>query len=173
MGGGIWVQSEVGKGSTFHFNLRAAAAPRQPQAYLNSPIPELMGKRLLIVDDNAKIRRLLSLQTQVWGMIPYTAASGVEALNLVEAVPFDIVLLDTEIPGTDVPMLDRTIRQSAKTLAVLAMASVGRWDGSTKLTKPLKLLHFYKTLMHIFQDPSIESYSFQGESIPSPAERLS
>ncbi|MGA7954457.1 MAG: histidine kinase dimerization/phospho-acceptor domain-containing protein [Gloeobacterales cyanobacterium] len=172
MGGGVWVQSEVGKGSTFHFNIRVAAAPRQPQAYLNSPIPELMGKRLLIVDDNAKIRRLLSLQTQVWGMIPYTAASGIEALALLEEVPFDIVLLDTEIPGTDVAVLDRTIRQSGKTLAVLPITSVGRWNGFTKLTKPLKLLHFYKTLIHIFQDSSIESYSFQGESMPSPAEQL-
>jgi signal transduction histidine kinase len=159
MGGAIWVQSEVGQGSTFHFSIRAAASPKQPQAYLNIPTSKLRGKRLLIVDDNAKIRRLLSLQTQVWGMLPFTAASGVEALTLVQEVPFDIVLLDTQIPGTDVPMLDRTIRQSGKTMVVLSMTSGRHRDGATTLTKPLKLVHFYNTLMRIFQNTSIESYS--------------
>jgi signal transduction histidine kinase len=160
MGGAIWLQSEVGQGSTFHFSIRADAAPKQPHAYLNRPIPELRGKRLLIVDDNAKICRLLSLQTQVWGMLPYTAASDVEALAFMgQEVPCDIVLLDTQIPGTDVPMLDRTIRQLGKTLAVLSMTSVGHRVASNTLTKPLKIVHFYNALMHIFQDSSTESYS--------------
>jgi signal transduction histidine kinase len=173
MGGAIWVQSDIGQGSTFHFRIRANAAPKQPQAYLNHPIPELRGKRLLIVDDNAKVRRLLSFQTQVWGMLPYTAASGVEALACMgQEVPFDIVLLDTQIPGTDVPMLDRTIRQSEKTLAVLSMTSGGHRVGSNTLTKPFKLVHFHNTLMHIFRVPSTESYALQGESIPSLAEGL-
>jgi signal transduction histidine kinase len=158
MGGAIWVQSKVGKGSTFHFSIRADAAPKQPQAYLNNPIPEFSGKRLLVVDDNAKIRRMLSLQAQVWGMLPYTAASDVEALALMKReIPFDIVLLDTQISGTNVPRLKQTIIQSKKTLAVLPMTSAGHRDGANALTKPLKLAHFYNMLMHIFQDSSPRS----------------
>jgi signal transduction histidine kinase/CheY-like chemotaxis protein len=158
MGGAIWVHSKVGQGSTFHFSIRADAAPKQPQAYLNNPIPEFSGKRLLVVDDNAKIRRMLSLQAQVWGMLPYTAASDVEALALMkQEVPFDIVLLDTQISGTNVPKLEQTIIQSEKTLAVLSMTSAGHRDGANALTKPLKLAHFYNMLMHIFQDSSPRS----------------
>jgi signal transduction histidine kinase/CheY-like chemotaxis protein len=155
MGGAIWVQSKVGQGSTFHFRIRAEAAPRQSQAHLNNLIPEFLGKRLLVVDDNAKISRMLSLQAQVWGMLPYTAASGVEALALIEQeVPFDIVLLDTQISGTNVPKLEQTIRQSKRTLAVLSMTSAGHRDSSNVLTKPLKLAHLYNMLMHILQDSS-------------------
>jgi signal transduction histidine kinase len=158
MGGAIWVQSKVGQGSTFHFSIRADAAPKQPQAYLNHPIPEFRGKRLLVVDDNAKIRRMLSLQAQVWGMLPYTAASDVEALALMKQEgPFDIVLLDTQISGTNVPKLEQTIIRSEKTLAVLSMTSAGHRDGANALTKPLKLAHFYNMLMHVFQDSSPSS----------------
>jgi signal transduction histidine kinase/DNA-binding response OmpR family regulator/HPt (histidine-containing phosphotransfer) domain-containing protein/PAS domain-containing protein len=81
MGGGMWVESELGTGSTFHFTLRATAAPAPARAYLDEVQPVLAGKRVLIVDDNATNRRILSRQVELWQMLPEATASPLEALD--------------------------------------------------------------------------------------------
>ena len=97
MGGSIGVESAEGVGSRFWFTIRTRATA-QPQP--ERPSADLTGKRVLIVDDNATNRRILHEQTLRWGMAPADAADGPAACRMLEAEgPFDIVLLDMQMPG--------------------------------------------------------------------------
>ena len=68
MGGTMWVESEEGKGSTFHIGLPVEAAEVPTRVAAQSALPQLAGKRILVVDDNATNREIVARHARSWGM---------------------------------------------------------------------------------------------------------
>ena len=174
MGGTMWVESpspplsspplaggtEGGPGSTFHFTIRAEAAPVPMPTYLRGAQPDLRGRRMLIVDDNDTNRRILMLQAQSWGMLPRDTALPAEALDWVHrGDPFDVAVLDVQMPEMDGMTLAEKIRQEHDTraLPIILLSSLGLREADAAegefipcLTKPVKASQLYNVLVGIF-----------------------
>ncbi|MFQ3597917.1 MAG: PAS domain S-box protein [Chloroherpetonaceae bacterium] len=138
MGGKIWFESEVGKGTAFHFTLSAPIAPKQRAVGQQAAESLLKGKRVIIVDDNATNRRLLALQSERWGMVASATASGSDAIELMDAAetlsaPFDLALLDMNMPVQNGVELAKFIRKrypnSTIPILLLSSASKSEQDG--------------------------------------------
>jgi PAS domain S-box-containing protein len=128
MGGEIGVESTEGVGSTFSFTI-AATAGEEPAAQATiRPLPELDGRRLLVVDDNETNRRILALQATKWGMHTECFASGAEALASLRArVRYDVAVLDLQMPGMDGMELARAIHALSldPPMPLVLLSSVG------------------------------------------------
>ena len=114
MGGRIVVTSEVGTGSDFRFTIRAMAAesPAPTRRDLSGVQPSLRGKRVLVVDDNATNRRILTVHLGAWGMLARATESPAEALAWIRADErFDVGILDMHMPEMDGVALAHAIRE--------------------------------------------------------------
>jgi two-component system, sensor histidine kinase and response regulator len=134
MAGKIWLESSEGKGSTFHFTARFAAAEVKQPASLALEA-ELQDLSVLVVDDNETNRRILCAMTRGWGMRPCAAESGATALATLETAqqkgdPFRLVLIDGNMPVMDgfelaEKIQARNARNGAAQATVLMLTSGG------------------------------------------------
>ena len=103
MRGRIWVESALGRGSSFHFTAWFGVA-RKSMPVEEGQFPP--GLPVLVVDDNFTNRRILTEMLRRWGMRPFSAASGVEALASIRRAfeahdPFALIITDVHMPDMD------------------------------------------------------------------------
>ena len=107
MGGRVWVESELGAGSRFHFTVRLITETNNTAVTesLTSPVT-LQGLKVLIVDDNGTNRLILHKMVERWGMNPTSVTDGEQALDELSAAenandPYGLMLTDMHMPRMD------------------------------------------------------------------------
>jgi len=141
MGGKLWVESAAGQGSTFQFSLRLSAPSR---ALIPVPLPALIGRRLLVVDDNATSRKLLARMAERWNMQAVTAGDAAEAeAHVRDSRAFDAILIDAEMPDMDGVSLARQLRglRGAGCPPMILLRSRGRREAASDMDLFAATLH--------------------------------
>ena len=168
MGGTMWVESEVGRGSIFQFTIRAKGTAHQQRVYVKHTQAVLAGRRLLIVDDNDTNRRIMKLYAERWGMAWREASNAGEALALLDiGEAFDIAVLDMQMPDMDGLRLAQVMRRKFATsakLSLVLLTSITQHNLRQRamelgfaacLYKPIKPFDLHEVLVKQFDDSSI------------------
>jgi two-component system sensor histidine kinase/response regulator len=138
MDGQIWVESEVGRGSKFHFTARVKSSEKPIDVGTIAPAETLRDVRVLIVDDNRTNRRILEGMLKRWDMKSTSAESGPEALAQLSSAkdrgePHALILTDMHMPEMDGFALIERIRERPElgTAVIMMLTSAGhRGDGA-------------------------------------------
>ncbi|WP_299493144.1 response regulator [Acaryochloris sp. IP29b_bin.137] len=172
MGGRMWVESEVGKGSSFCFTISASVTEPKQRPVI-SPAP-LGGKHVLIVDDNPTNCKILTLQAQSWGMTSHAVQQGTDALELLTGDhPFDLAILDMQMPEMDGLTLAGQIRKQWADFPLVMLSSLGQDEliqqqpdinFAAILNKPIQQSRLHDVLANIFGEP-IQSEPLQQSEI--------
>jgi PAS domain S-box-containing protein len=160
-GGRIWLESEYGKGSTFHFTARLREGQTPKPGRSEEDAVRLAGRRVLVVDDNETNRRVFQETLGQWCIAAELADGAAAALAILDRAngePFSFVLLDAHMPGTDGFELARLIRARPDSagLRILMLTSGGQPGDAAKcqelgfaayLTKPVKQADLWRALI--------------------------
>ncbi|MBT9585965.1 response regulator [bacterium] len=154
MGGNIVATSELGVGTTFTFTILAASTAPPARPY--DQIPEAFaGKHMLLVDDNATNRQLLSTRAQAWGFVVTPYEFPREALEAVRGgATFDLAVLDIQMPEMDGLNLAQELRK-VTSMPLIAWTSLGRREADSVgvfhayLHKPLRPTTLYEVLRQL------------------------
>jgi CheY-like chemotaxis protein len=166
MNGRIGVESEVGRGSTFHFTATFGRPSESRPTNVAAARPALGGLRVLVVDDNATNRRILDEMLGSWHMKPTVVADSASALAVLQqASPtgqrFDVVISDGQMPDIDGFMLARQIRKDRRLqqTPIVMLTSAARPDDVARcrrlgidsyLVKPVKQSDLLDALATLF-----------------------
>ncbi len=156
MGGRIWVESEAGRGSQFHFTSLFAKAEADAPEREAAEISALHGVPVLVIDDNATHRRWLEAKLRGWAMKPTTAENGASGLHRMKTAaehgnPYALVLLDAQMPGTDGFEVAGAIQASPQLASAVVMMMLTSCDqiGNAERCRQLGVLsHLIKPIRH-------------------------
>jgi len=154
MGGRLWVASEVGKGSTFHFTVNFQLANAATLQATVADAVDLQDRHVLIANANSTNRRVLEAMVLGWRMVPTLTASVAEALAALRSAqksgrPFDLVLTDFLLPDEEGFILAEAIKKDPVLagVSVVMLTSVGQAGDAVRcrelgitayLPKPIK-----------------------------------
>ncbi len=164
MGGSIWVQSEVGRGSIFHVLVPMPVASEDQTRPPQTSTGVVGGTRVLVVDDNQTNRQILEEMLKNWGMLPTTADGARQALEELRKArddqrPFRLVLTDVNMPEIDGFDFAELIKQEEPQLdsPVILMITSGDRPGdiarcrqlgvAAHLLKPIKQSELFDTIV--------------------------
>lgn len=174
MGGGTWVSSEVGRGSTFGFSFLAPLVEPFGADILQHQ-PQLAGRRVLAVDDNATNRRILQHCLTSWGCVPLMADSAIQAQSIADssAEAIDLLIIDHHLQDGNGIELARAIhsQQNYGNSPVLLLTSHENAQDVRRifnqiLTKPIKVAALRSKMLSILGDgEDMEETSVSGEKL--------
>jgi len=153
LGGGLEVKSELGKGSTFKVFVKFKPYEDFIKN-MEKDVLFLKGKTILVVDDNADNRILLTEILFGWNMNPIVCASALEALRMIlnGRYNFDIGLIDICMPGTNGAELAKQIKEEKPRLPLIALSSIDSFvntsDFECKLDKPVNNTQLFNSIYH-------------------------
>jgi signal transduction histidine kinase/DNA-binding response OmpR family regulator len=167
MGGEVTVESEEGKGSTFHIVLEAEEAEVPARIGRDGVGLQLEGKRVLVVDDNATNREIVGRQVRSWGMVVEAVELPSEALARIEGGErFDVAVLDMVMPEMDGLALAREIRrhQREPELPLVLLTSFGYLqetrgavEFAAQLVKPVRASQLFDALAGVLAEHVVAS----------------
>ncbi len=184
MGGTMTVESTVGEGSCFSFSIVTEVLPTQESAQPNKAATHMLAeKRLLIVDDNATNREILTLQAEGWDMVPQAAQSGYEALGILSCrTDFDAIILDMQMPRMDGLTLACAIREQSdygKHVSLIMLTSLGRSELDDAqlevanfgafLNKPIRQSNLHDVLIQVLAGNTVKKAVSMDEIAPAKA----
>jgi two-component system sensor histidine kinase/response regulator len=172
MGGRVGVDSVVGRGSVFWFEVRLEPIVEATPTFTRLPRLRLVGLHALIVDDNSSNRDILAQHLKAWGVEVVAVESSADALAVLgtpQGALFDFALLDDQMPGMDGIALSRRIREDSR-LAAMRLIMMTKRDNHESnsdtvqlfaaiLTKPLRrsqLLNCVTRAMIAAPEPGLE-----------------
>jgi CheY-like chemotaxis protein len=166
MHGRLWVESEAGVGSTFHFTVELGLSSIEVAA--GPPAIDLEGLQVLVVDDNATNRRILGETLAKWGMRSVAVDGGHAALALLgqkSASSYDLIIVDGHMPGLDGYDLAERIRalpgrKDALIMMLTSLADAGQRSRCLQLgitavlTKPIMRPELFQAILGVLQGDS-------------------
>ncbi len=189
MNGEIIVESTPGQGSLFSFTIELKKGALS--ANKNFELPDnLKEKKILVVEDNPLTKHVLEQMLESFGMHPYMAKTGSEALTIhaehEASHPFELLIIDSSLPDMDGKSLAEQIKEkvSSKDLPVIMMNAAGALEkeflGNPEndeffLQKPVKHFLMFDTIMECFGHQPLFSLKHDAQNInelPSPAKIL-
>ena len=174
MGGEVGVHSEVGKGITFWFTARLmkdlapqASAPTAPaQDAATTLRNDYAGRRVLLAEDDEFNREIGCILLQEVGLVVEVAQDGAEAVEMAASRPYDLILMDVQMPKLDGLNATRQIRASSKgrALPIVAMTANAFHEDKMRcmqagmdefLAKPVDAVRLYQVIVRLLQENSL------------------